>query len=34
MDGAMPANRRETNRKFRQDAVLAAAQQVFGEQGL
>jgi AcrR family transcriptional regulator len=31
---AMPANRRETNRKFRQDAVLAAAQQVFAEHGL
>jgi len=30
----MPASRRETNRKFRQDAVLAAAQQVFAESGL
>lgn len=30
----MPANRRETNRKFRQDAVLTAAQQVFAEHGL
>lgn len=30
----MPARRRETNRKFRQDAVLAAAQQVFAETGL
>lgn len=30
----MPATRRETNRKFRQDAVLAAAQAVFAEHGL
>lgn len=34
MDGAMTASRRETNRKFRQDAVLAAAKQVFAAQGL
>ena len=34
MDGALPATRRETNRRFRQDAVLAAAQQVFAEHGL
>jgi AcrR family transcriptional regulator len=34
MDGAMPATRRETNRKFRHDAVLAAAQQVFAQSGL
>lgn len=30
----MTASRRETNRKFRQDAVLAAAKQVFAAQGL
>lgn len=31
---AMPASRRETNRKFRHDAVLTAAQQVFAQSGL
>lgn len=30
----MPASRRETNRKFRHDAVLAAAQEVFARSGL
>lgn len=34
MDGALSASRRETNRKFRQDAVLSAAQQVFAATGL
>jgi len=34
MDGAMTASRRETNRKFRQDAVLAAAKAVFALAGL
>jgi AcrR family transcriptional regulator len=30
----VPESRRETNRKFRRDAVLAAAQRVFAEAGL
>lgn len=34
MDGSMTASRRETNRKFRQDALLAAAKQVFATHGL
>jgi len=34
MDGTMTANRRETNRKFRQEALLSAAKQVFAAHGL
>src|SRR5256885_1068310 len=31
---ALPESRRETNRRFRRDAVLAAAQRVFAAAGL